>query len=84
MLLNKKRYFFAVSLLILVALCYSLLKPFWLSQLTELEAERIRLITPTSVAPATLNRINSEQLMADLHWLADAERQGRAQVRQEA
>lgn len=78
MLLNKKRYFFAVSLLILVALCYSLLKPFWLSQLTELEAERIRLITPTSVAPATLNRINSEQLMADLRWLADAERQGRA------
>lgn len=78
MLLNKKRYFFAVSLLILVALCYSLLKPFWLSQLTELEAERIRLITPTSVAPATLNRINSEQLMADLHWLADVERQGRA------
>lgn len=78
MLLNKKRYVFAIILLIILALGYSLLKPFWLAQLTELEAERIRLITPSSVAPATLNRINREQLMADLRWLADAERQGRA------
>lgn len=78
MLLNKKRYFFAISLIILLTLSYNLLKPIWLSQLTELEAERIRLITPNSVAPATLNRINSEQMMTDLRWLADAERQGRA------
>lgn len=78
MLLQKKRLLIPALLLIVVALGYSLLKPVWLAQLTELEAERIRLITPTSVAPATLNRLNSEQLMADLSWLADAERQGRA------
>lgn len=78
MLLNKKRYFFAIGVIVLIALSYSWLKPLWLSQLTALEAERIRLITPNSVAPATLNRLNSEQMMADLRWLADAERQGRA------
>ncbi|GHG59567.1 aminopeptidase [Alishewanella longhuensis] len=78
MLLKKKRFVIPALLLILIALAYSMLKPFWLAQLTELEAERIRLITPNSVAPATLNRINSEQMMADLRWLADAERQGRA------
>ncbi|CAM5182338.1 M20/M25/M40 family metallo-hydrolase [Alishewanella longhuensis] len=78
MLLKKKRFVIPALLLVLIALAYSLLKPIWLAQLTELEAERIRLITPTNVAPASLNRINSEQLMADLRWLADAERQGRA------
>lgn len=78
MLIKKKHLILSAGMLILAVLAYSLLKPLWLTQLTELEAERIRLITPNSVAPATLNRINSEQLMADLSWLADAERQGRA------
>lgn len=78
MLLKKKRVVLPVLLLILLALGYSLLKPFWLTQLTEREAERIRIITPSNVAPASLNRLSKDQLMADLSWLAAAERQGRA------
>ncbi|WP_423187820.1 M20/M25/M40 family metallo-hydrolase [Alishewanella sp. d11] len=78
MFLKKKRYIASLIILVVITLSYVVLKPMWLEQLTALEAERIKLITPTQVAPASLERINSEQLMADLHWLAAAERQGRA------
>lgn len=64
--------------LVILALVYLVFKPFLLNELTAREAERIRMITPTVLTQVTANRINSEQLMHDLRWLADAERQGRA------
>lgn len=78
MLFTKKRLLITALFILILALLYSVIKPFWLTQLTEREAERIRIITPANVAPATLARLSSEQLVADVSWLAAAERQGRA------
>ncbi len=78
MLLKKKRVLLPLLGLVLAALVYGVVRPFWLTQLTEREAERIRIITPNYVAPATWQRLSSERLMADVTWLAAAERQGRA------
>lgn len=78
MLFTKKRLLITTLFILILALLYSVIKPFWLTQLTEREAERIRIITPANVAPATLARLRSEQLVADVSWLAAAERQGRA------
>lgn len=78
MLFTKKRLLITALFILILVVLYSLIKPFWLTQLTEREAERIRIITPANVAPATLARLSSEQLVADVSWLAAAERQGRA------
>jgi len=49
----------------------------YLNHLTAKEAERITAITPSEVATVIPNRLSTERLMADVHWLTDAEREGR-------
>ncbi|WP_445425922.1 M28 family peptidase [Alishewanella sp. HL-SH06] len=77
-LLNKKRLWLPAIFILFGWALYQWAWPFWLNQLTEREAERIRVITPTFVAEPTLNRLDPDRLLADLSWLAAAERQGRA------
>ncbi|RUO18416.1 aminopeptidase [Aliidiomarina iranensis] len=50
----------------------------YMNLLTEREAQRIAEITPDRGAENTPERLSIDRIMADLHWLADAERAGRA------
>ncbi|EGN75126.1 Putative aminopeptidase [Idiomarina sp. A28L] len=65
-------------LIIIVILAWWPGRSILMNTLTEREAQRIASITPDQGAATTPERLSIERIMADLHWLADAEREGRA------
>lgn len=73
-----RRYWPVLAIILVAILAWWPGRNIALHVLTEREAARIASITPASGAATTPSRINAEQLMADLVWLADAERAGRA------
>ena len=73
-----RRYWLVGLIVLLVLLAWWPGRSIVISVLTDREAARIEAITPATGAAETPHRIDAEQLMADLHWLADAERAGRA------
>lgn len=76
LLLKKLRW--PLAILAVAALAYYGLKPYWLAQLTQQESARIALLKQQALPAEPLQRLNAERMMADLNWLAAAERQGRA------
>lgn len=75
-LLKKLRW--PLALVVIATLAYYGLKPYWLTQLTQQESARIVTLKQQAVPAAPLQRLDAERMMADLSWLAAAERQGRA------
>lgn len=59
-------------------LVYQLLLPRWLAELTVAEQQRIASLTAMAELAAPKQQLDATRLMADLRWLADPARQGRA------
>ncbi|MCC5854594.1 MAG: M28 family peptidase [Idiomarina sp.] len=73
-----RRYWPIWLILVLIALAYWPGRVVMMNVLTEREAARIASITPDAGAEVVPERLNIDRMMADLIWLADAEREGRA------
>lgn len=70
-----------ILLLVCVAvagLIYQLLLPRWLTELTAAEQQRIMELTTNAQLSAPKQQLDAERMMADLRWLADPAREGRA------
>ena len=76
LLLKKLRW--PLALVVIAVLAYYGLKPYWLTQLTQQENARIVALKQQALPAEPLQRLDAERMMADLRWLAAAERQGRA------
>lgn len=76
LLLKKLRW--PLAIVVIALLAYYGLKPYWLTQLTQQESARITALKQQAVPAAPQQRLDAERMMADLSWLAAAERQGRA------
>ncbi|MBV2130411.1 M28 family peptidase [Arsukibacterium indicum] len=74
-----KRLCLAVAALCVIAaiLLYTLAWPAWQQQLTERESIRLAQLQAAAIPAAPQQRLNHQQLLADLNWLAHPERQGR-------
>ncbi|WP_113908343.1 M28 family peptidase [Aliidiomarina celeris] len=75
----SRRSWLIIALLALVVFIAWPGRLLYINYLTQAEAARIAAITPADVASTIPERLNIERLMADVTWLADAEREGRLQ-----
>lgn len=71
-----------IGALLVLAVCAGLLYQFWLPQwladLTKAEQKRMAAMTPSQLTAEPAQVLDANRLMADLRWLADPARQGRA------
>ncbi len=74
----KKTMVVVLVLLVGAALVYQFWLPQWLADLTKAEQKRIAAITPSQINAEPAQVLDANRLMADLRWLADPARQGRA------
>ncbi|HAW93346.1 MULTISPECIES: M28 family peptidase [unclassified Arsukibacterium] len=75
----KKRLYLAgaAALVIIAILLYTLAWPAWQQQLTGQESARLAQLQAAAKPAATQQRLDHQQLLADLNWLAHPDRQGR-------
>tara|TARA_R110002126_G_scaffold12196_20_gene53215 strand:+ start:1083 stop:2144 length:1062 start_codon:yes stop_codon:yes gene_type:complete len=67
----------AATLVIAAILVYSLAWPAWQQQLTQQESARLAQLAANAKPVAAQQRLDHQQLLADLNWLAHPDRQGR-------
>jgi Zn-dependent M28 family amino/carboxypeptidase len=74
----KRLYLACIAALVIAAiLLYSLAWPAWQQQLTKQESARLAQLKAAAKPAAAQQRLNHQQLLADLNWLAHPDRQGR-------
>lgn len=77
--MRLKKILLGILLLAVCAgLAYQFWLPHWLTELTQAEQKRMAAITPGSLSAAPAQVLDANRLMADVRWLADPARQGRA------
>jgi Zn-dependent M28 family amino/carboxypeptidase len=78
MWLKKPVFIILCGCLVAGVLAHQLLLPRWLAELTAAEQQRITALTSMAPLFATKPQLDAAQMMADLRWLADPAREGRA------
>lgn len=74
----KKPIIVVVLLIVLAGLTHQVLWPRWMAELTTAEQQRMTALTQAATLAEPSQQLNIDQMMADLRWLADPAREGRA------
>ena len=78
MSVTKRLYLAGLAALVIATiLLYTLAWPAWQQQLTERESTRLAQLQASAKPVAAQQRLDHQQLLADLSWLAHPDRQGR-------
>lgn len=78
MSIAKRLWLATLAVLVIAAiLLYNLAWPAWQLQLTEQESDRLAALVNSAQPAAAQSRLNHPQMLTDLKWLADPQREGR-------
>ena len=78
MSVTKRLYLAGVAALVITAiLLYTLVWPAWQQQLTRQESARLAQLQAAAKPAAARQRLDHQQMLSDLNWLAHPDRQGR-------